>query len=77
MSLFRIDSLVWQIGESVYQFRHNRATAEAAIGNILEGYGAALAVVPSVAAEQDVRAAIVFAAASAQEDLLVAGAHVL
>jgi hypothetical protein len=51
VSLFRIDSLVWQIGEPVYRCRHNRATAEAAIGTILEGYGAAPLAARSVAGE--------------------------
>jgi hypothetical protein len=51
VSLFRIDSLVWQIGGPAYRCRHNRATTEAGIGNIREGYGADPPAARSVAGE--------------------------
>jgi hypothetical protein len=51
VSLFRIDSLAWHVAEPIYRCRQNRATAEAAIGNILEGYRAAPLAALAVARE--------------------------
>ena len=38
LSLFRIDSLVWQVGEPIFKHRHEPAAARAAVAKILEDY---------------------------------------
>lgn len=38
LSLFRIDSLVWQIGEPIFKHRLDPGAAKVAISGILEGY---------------------------------------
>ena len=38
LSLFRIDSLVWQVGEPIFKYRRAPETAKKTISRILEGY---------------------------------------
>jgi N-glycosylase/DNA lyase len=38
LSLFRIDSLVWQVGEPIFKHRRDPATARVTVSKILESY---------------------------------------
>jgi len=40
VSLFRIDSLVWQVAADVYAFRADRNEAASRVRTVLSGYGA-------------------------------------
>ena len=51
VSLFRIDSLVWQVGEPLYAHRSDRHQAQAVLRSLLEAYGAEEACAQTVAHE--------------------------
>jgi len=38
LSLFRIDSLAWQVAEPIYRRRRNRTAAEEAVRSVMDGY---------------------------------------
>lgn len=50
VSLFRIDSLAWQVAAPIYSLRFDRHQAASAVADILRDYGASAAVAGDIGA---------------------------